>query len=102
MDVCGHKCMTGLMMVYDCGRENACVCAVIRMHLGVMKSCMFIRAHGCRESFVCVHDRSCLRSKMEPKLGEGMWIQNQVGRYTRKCHHRHFGPKVVNELQMLS
>lgn len=26
------------------------------MHLGVMKPCMFIRAHGCRESFVCVHD----------------------------------------------
>lgn len=23
VDVCGHKCMTGLMMVYDCGRENA-------------------------------------------------------------------------------
>ena len=65
VDVCSHKCMSGLMMVYDCGRENACVCAVIRMHLGVMKSCMFIRAHGCRASFVCVHDHESVSLVMK-------------------------------------
>ena len=80
--------MSGLMMVYDCGHENACVCVCVSVclcvclcnheneyawlykhtHLPVTKSCMFMRALGHPSIYHYPSELHCLVSQAQGSM----------------------------------